>query len=302
MNATVAAIAPSGKPLVTSVVDVATARQSSRVDFQAILSAFRGIQAQVAQNPAQRPSYTVRNGDTLSGICAASLRASGSKHSRADIMAAARKVASSNGIANPDRIFVGQQLDLSAVQTAASTPAVVAAVAPAQAALPQGGGSIAPAEYGLAVLAQAISGVRGEEAGRTQRMIAASTRITSQFGPRKSPFNGRAEYHSGIDIAATPGSRVYPVGPGEVVFSGWQPGYGKVVIVSHQDGSQTLYAHNQRNLVSRGQQIGWDTPVARVGSTGDSTGPHVHFEVRRNGRAVNPAPVAIASLEVAQAL
>ena len=139
-------------------------------------------------------------------------------------------------------------------------------------------------------------------ARQNSRLDFQAVLSASQFGLRKNPFNGRAEYHSGIDIAASAGSQVYPVRPGEVVFSGWQPGYGKVVIVSHSDGTETLYAHNHRNLVSRGQKIGWDTPVARVGSTGDSTGPHVHFEMRRNGRAVNPTVVATASLEVAQAL
>jgi len=311
MSATVAAtpaVEPSIKPSTALAAAVASARQRSTLDFQAILSAFRGIQSRVEQKPAPTapPAYTVKRGDTLSAICAVSLRASATKPSRANIMAAVRRVAAANGIANPDRIFVGQQLDLSAVQAAISMPAAataaVTAPAPVQAAAPQGGGAMAPAEYGLAVLAEAISGVRGEETGRTQRMVAGSTRITSQFGLRKNPFTRRAEYHSGIDIAAIPGSQVYPVRPGEVVFSGWQPGYGKVVIVSHSDGAETLYAHNQRNLVSRGQQIGWDTPVARVGSTGDSTGPHVHFEVRRNGRAVNPTVVATASLEVAQAL
>ncbi|MCX5769617.1 MAG: M23 family metallopeptidase [Candidatus Hydrogenedentes bacterium] len=311
MSAPVAAtpaVEPSIKPSTALAGAVASARQNSRLDFDAILSAFRGVQSRIGQKmaPTAPPAYTVKRGDTLSAICAATLHASGAKPSRADIMAAVRRVASANGIANPDRIYIGQQLDLSAVPPAGSTAAVasaaVASPAPAQAAAPQGGGAMAPAEYGLAVLAGAISGVRGEDAARTQRMIAGSTRITSQFGLRKSPFTGRAEYHSGIDIAAAPGSHVYPVRPGEVVFSGWQPGYGKTVIVGHSDGTETLYAHNQRNLVSRGQIIGWDTPVARVGSTGDSTGPHVHFELRRNGRGVNPTSAATASLEVAQAL
>jgi murein DD-endopeptidase MepM/ murein hydrolase activator NlpD len=299
MSATVAAtpaVERGIKPSITPLLAVASAK--SKLDFHSILSAFRGIQPRVQQNAAlpQSALYTVKNGDTLSAICAASLRAAGEKHARADNMAAAQRVASANGISNPDRIFAGQQLDLSAVATAA-----VASTGPAQAAS-QGGGAMAPADYGLAVLAQAISGVRGEKTARTQNMIAGSPHITSQFGLRRNPFNGRAEYHSGIDIAAASGSQIYPVKPGEVTFSGWQPGYGKVVIVGHADGTETVYAHNQRNLVSRGQQIGWNTPVAKVGSTGDSTGPHVHFEVRKNGHAINPTATATASLQVAQAL
>ncbi|HUW62223.1 MAG TPA: peptidoglycan DD-metalloendopeptidase family protein [Candidatus Bathyarchaeia archaeon] len=309
MSAIVAAVTPAVASGNTGRnVNLTAVRHNARVDFQSLLAAFREAQPTRPTHAAQSadPAYTVKKGDTLSAICAASLRSSGSKPSQADIMTAVRRLASANGIANPDRIFTGQQLDLSAVQPAGSTAAGAMAAAaspgPVKAAPPQGGGAMAPAEYELAVLVQAISGVRGKNAARTQRMVAGSTRITSPFGLRKNPFTRRAEYHSGIDIAAIPGSQVYPVRPGEVVFSGWQPGYGKVVIVSHSDGAETLYAHNQRNLVSRGQQIGWDTPVARVGSTGNSTGPHVHFEMRRNGRAVNPTATATASLEVAQAL
>lgn len=270
---------------------VAPARQNARVDFQSLLASFRGARERRVQLPATtRTPYTVKKGDTLSGICVKALRAAGEKPTQAAIMTAARRVAESNGLDNPDLILVGQKLDLAAVQP--SEP---------PRALAQGGAAVAPNPGLLAALANTKP-----ETGRAQLIVQAEARVSSRFGPRKNPFTGRAEFHSGVDIAAPRGSNVYPVKPGEVAFSGWQPGYGKVVIVSHDDGSETLYAHNARNLVSRGQHIGWDTPLGKVGTTGNSTGPHVHFELRRGGRPVNPTALVKESLagsvDVAKAL
>lgn len=106
--------------------------------------------------------------------------------------------------------------------------------------------------------------------------------ITSRFGRR------RGQPHDGIDIGAVEGSKVLAVDNGEVVFAGPHGGYGNLVLVRHSDGLVTVYAHNQRNLVRKGQQVIAGQVIARVGSTGRATGPHLHFEVRRGVKPTNP--------------
>lgn len=115
-------------------------------------------------------------------------------------------------------------------------------------------------------------------------------RITSAYGKRNDPFTGAPDFHEGIDIAAEFGSRIRPVCDGVVKFSGWQPGYGKVVIVRHGNGLETVYGHNATNLVRAGDRVNTESVLGLLGSTGRSTGPHLHFEARENGRSVNPMP------------
>ena len=112
--------------------------------------------------------------------------------------------------------------------------------------------------------------------------------ISSYFGERADPFDGLEAFHKGVDFAGTPGSPVVAVAAGIVTWSGERTGYGKLVEINHGDGYVTRYAHNERTLVSVGQTVKRGEPVALMGSTGRSTGPHVHFEVLRNGRQVNP--------------
>ncbi len=107
-------------------------------------------------------------------------------------------------------------------------------------------------------------------------------RLTSPFGLR------RMNCHNGIDIAAPRGTPVRAADSGKVVFSGIQNGYGKVVIIRHSKGVLTLYAHLQRIHVKENQRVRRGQRIARVGSTGRSTGPHLHFEVRENGKARDP--------------
>jgi murein DD-endopeptidase MepM/ murein hydrolase activator NlpD len=113
--------------------------------------------------------------------------------------------------------------------------------------------------------------------------------ISSQFGYRTDPFTGYGAFHAGVDFAGAPGSRVVAVGPGIVSFAGYKQGYGNVVEITHSTGYTTRYGHNSRNLVRAGQSVQKGDPIAVIGSTGRSTGTHVHFEVLRNGRAVDPA-------------
>lgn len=113
-------------------------------------------------------------------------------------------------------------------------------------------------------------------------------RQSSTFGNRRDPFTGRSAFHSGIDFPAPSGTSVLSAGAGEVVFVGQKSGYGNVVEVDHGNGLITRYAHLSAFLVKEGQKVSTGTPIAKVGSTGRSTGPHLHFEVRRNEMAINP--------------
>jgi murein DD-endopeptidase MepM/ murein hydrolase activator NlpD len=112
--------------------------------------------------------------------------------------------------------------------------------------------------------------------------------ISSYFGERADPFDGRDAFHKGVDFAGTIGSSVTSVAAGVVTWAGERAGYGKLIEINHGDGFVTRYAHNERTLVTVGQTVKRGEPVALMGSTGRSTGPHVHFEVLRNGRQVDP--------------
>jgi murein DD-endopeptidase MepM/ murein hydrolase activator NlpD len=112
--------------------------------------------------------------------------------------------------------------------------------------------------------------------------------ISSYFGEREDPFTGHEAYHKGVDFAGTAGANVVAVAAGVVTWAGERSGYGNLVEINHGDGFVTRYAHNERTLVAVGQTVKRGDPVALMGSTGRSTGPHVHFEVIRNGRPVDP--------------
>ena len=102
--------------------------------------------------------------------------------------------------------------------------------------------------------------------------------ITSQTGFRTDPFDGKLKHHNGLDIAAPSGTPVKPVAPGTVIYSGWKSGYGNTVILEHNDGMKTVYAHHSSNSVSTGESVDTSRVIAYSGSTGRSTGPHLHFE------------------------
>lgn len=116
----------------------------------------------------------------------------------------------------------------------------------------------------------------------------ASGPITSPFGWRTHPIFGTQRFHSGIDIGADYGDAIAAADSGTVIFSGWMGGYGKAVIIDHGGGISTLYAHNSELLVEEGYRVYKGQTISRCGSTGYSTGPHLHFEVRENGSPVSP--------------
>ncbi|MGG7178674.1 murein hydrolase activator EnvC family protein [Clostridium paraputrificum] len=116
----------------------------------------------------------------------------------------------------------------------------------------------------------------------------ASGPISSKYGKRVHPITGANGFHTGIDIAAGSGAPIVASKSGTVAFSGVQSGYGNVVIIDHGGGVQTLYAHASALFVSKGQKVSRGQKIAAVGSTGNSTGPHLHFEVRINGKHTDP--------------
>jgi murein DD-endopeptidase MepM/ murein hydrolase activator NlpD len=116
-------------------------------------------------------------------------------------------------------------------------------------------------------------------------------RITSTFGHRENPFGGASvETHKGLDIKGPNGAPVKAMANGKVIFAGVRGGYGNCVILKHGNGFQTLYGHLSKILVSVGNNIKIGQHIGNIGSTGRSTGPHLHYEVRRNGQQINPEP------------
>ena len=112
--------------------------------------------------------------------------------------------------------------------------------------------------------------------------------ISSYYGMRTHPISGRREMHKGIDFAGKLGGPVIAVAKGVVTYAGKRYGYGKVIDIAHGNGYTTRYAHNSRLLVSVGDTVEKGFQIAEIGSSGRSTGPHVHFEVLKNGREMNP--------------
>src|SRR5207302_10300842 len=112
--------------------------------------------------------------------------------------------------------------------------------------------------------------------------------VTSPFGARTSPTTGAQEFHEGIDIGAARGTPIRAAASGTVTFAGQMSGYGNVVILQHAGGLQTRYAHQRAMSVAAGQTVAAGEVIGAVGATGEATGPHLHFEVRLNGVAVDP--------------
>jgi len=118
----------------------------------------------------------------------------------------------------------------------------------------------------------------------------SGTNFTSGYGVRSDPFQGRAAMHAGVDLAGPIGTKIFATADGVVGRTQWVSGYGNLVEVNHGQGIQTRYGHLSRSLVSPGQKVKRGDLIALMGSTGRSTGSHLHYEVRIDGKAVNPVP------------
>jgi murein DD-endopeptidase MepM/ murein hydrolase activator NlpD len=123
-------------------------------------------------------------------------------------------------------------------------------------------------------------------------------RLMSAFGHREDPFSGEQAFHAGVDISAAYGSPVHATADGIVVWSDWDSGYGRLVVVDHGGGVQTYYAHLSKSLVHLGQEVRRTDTVGLVGATGRVTAPHLHYEVRQSGSPVNPYTFHLGRLAV----
>lgn len=196
------------------------------------------------------------------------------EHDKATAEAAYRELeASSSSIAN----LLRERAAARAAAAAAAAQAQAQAAAAAQQASSSDGGGYSSDDYAY----QPVS-------GSGAFIWPVNGVITSPFGYRTHPIFGTTIYHSGIDIGVDEGTPVHAADAGVVVEADWISGYGYAVVIDHGNGLSTLYGHNSSLAVSAGQSVSQGEVIAYAGSTGNSTGPHVHFEVRSNGDPVDP--------------
>jgi murein DD-endopeptidase MepM/ murein hydrolase activator NlpD len=125
--------------------------------------------------------------------------------------------------------------------------------------------------------------------------VPAEGRLSSTFGKRADPFTQIARLHRGIDIAAPPGAPIRAARSGSVVFSGHLGGYGNTILQEHAGGYRILYGHAARNLVKEGELISAEQVIGEVGTSGRSTGTHLHFELQKSGERLDPRKFLLAS-------
>ncbi len=171
-------------------------------------------------------------------------------------------------------------------------PVTAAAQAVQRSAFPN---AYAKHEARAAAIVEAITGAAPDACRPLARgqwvlpLAEGSYRLTSGYGPRTHPIRGTTDFHSGLDMAAPHGTRVVAVTDGEVIFAGAGGGYGNLVKVRHTNGVESWFAHLSAISVQQGQQLQPGDELGRVGSTGSSTGPHLHLEIRVDGRPTDPA-------------
>ncbi|MFO7973624.1 MAG: M23 family metallopeptidase [Candidatus Hydrogenedentota bacterium] len=258
--------------------------------------------------------HNVRAGETLWSICRAHLRQLGCPSDASAVAEAIQQVARHNHIKDADYIVVGQQIDLSMLDTSAkvasrgtSELAITKTSAQSKSAAAGGPSAVSnPRSNALWRAKKAVLQTKGafsgflkdeavsEPAKATEKsfggLLGGPARLSSGFGMRKDPFTGRMQQHDGLDLAAAKGTKVYPMQEGRVTYSGWRGNYGRLIIVQHEDGTETRYGHLSERLVKEGDSVGANTVIGKVGSSGRSTGAHLHFELREGSRPVNPLP------------
>lgn len=140
----------------------------------------------------------------------------------------------------------------------------------------------------LSVLEDVLMERRLAEAGTPAGSPVNEGWMSSSYGTRKDPFTGEQAWHSGVDFAGRGGSAIHAVGAGVVTYAGERWGYGQLVEITHGDGYVTRYGHNSKILVEEGDMVRRGDQISEMGSSGRSTGPHVHLEVLKDGEAINP--------------
>lgn len=224
----------------------------------------------VAAQASGPATHTIAAGDTLWDVARS-----------AGVSVAA--LAAANGVSERSILRLGRVLRIPARGT---VPALTAARA-------AGPGAHAGAPEGAGVTAAAPAAVTRTSPAPAARRLAlrwpSAGIITSRFGWRISPIFGRREFHTGMDIATRYGSPVVAARSGIVRFVGWMSGYGRLVVLDHGGGIETSYSHLSAALVNPGERVAAGQVIGRIGNTGWSTGPHLFFEVRRNGVPVDPA-------------
>jgi murein DD-endopeptidase MepM/ murein hydrolase activator NlpD len=168
--------------------------------------------------------------------------------------------------------------------TATRPPVALTSGSVASGGLSAGSATSSGSATGVRFAAALDAAVQGSGPGASGWTAPAQGRVTSEFGPRWGTE------HEGIDIGAAGGAPVRAAADGVVRRASWYGGYGNAVIIDHGGGVQTLYGHNASLDVRPGQRVSAGQVIAKVGSTGDSTGPHLHFEVEVDGRPVDPRP------------
>lgn len=187
----------------------------------------------------------------------------------------------------PARIMTGRALDLSGQKVARFAPATASGTSSVYVVSSAG----APVDGVRLIGAPPMMGRRpiGMAVGVPSGLPVRSSGLTSGFGMRMHPLLGGERFHAGIDLAARAGDGVFATGAGRVVSAGWSGGYGLAVTIDHGNGIETRYAHLSRLGVAAGDEVRAGEIVGQVGSTGLSTGPHLHYEMRRFGRPIDPA-------------
>ena len=276
----------------------------SRASYRCEAAQFQGV---LSSARLEGKNYIVQKGDTLYAIVDAYLGAKGRAAAPATIMQGVAAIAEKNAIENPDLIFPGKKLDLSVLDEETETFRQVTPVqpfiaptieSPPNAALSAtenpslGRGGAASTTDLSEVIAQKLR-ISPKKALPTDskswsRIVDGPVRISSLYGLRTDPINGKRAFHRGLDLAAPQGTPIHPVAPGTVTFSGPKGGYGNLVIVRHEGGVESYYGHAARTCVSVGDRVTPESILAEVGATGRATGPHVHLEIRRGQEAINP--------------
>ena len=148
-------------------------------------------------------------------------------------------------------------------------------------------------EWGFGISADAVAPSRSVAVPSLYPVDMTNVRRSSGFGARKAPLAGASTNHKGIDLAAPIGTPIYATADGTISRSGWASGYGKLVIINHGNGIESRYAHMSARSVNDGEAVKKGDIIGYVGSTGNSTGPHLHYEVRVEGVAINPVSFMI---------